>query len=81
MFSLCDLRFLLCSRDLDVLRVQRIIVFFLNLNYPQINEVEKSTGLQNKMDSRVSNHAPFQMSFDKIKFLFCPWLLTSLVYI
>ena len=28
MFSLRDLRFVLCSRDLDVLRTQRIIAFF-----------------------------------------------------
>ena len=41
MFSLRDLRFVLCSRDLDVLRTQRIIGFF-NLNYPQINEVKRS---------------------------------------
>ena len=40
MFSLRDLRFLLCSRDLDVLRAQRIIGLFY-LNYPQINEVRK----------------------------------------
>ena len=40
MFSLCDLRFVFCSRDLDVLHAQRIIGFYLN--YPQINEVEKS---------------------------------------
>ena len=29
MFSLRDLRFVLCSRDLDVLRPQRIIGFFM----------------------------------------------------
>ena len=28
MFSLRDLRFLLCPRDLDVLRAQRIMCFF-----------------------------------------------------
>ena len=39
MFSLRDLRFVFCSRDLDVLRAQRIIGFYLN--YPQINEVGK----------------------------------------
>ena len=36
MFSLRDLRFVLCSRDLDVLRAQRIVGFYL---YPQINGV------------------------------------------
>ena len=40
MFSLLDLRFVLCSRsDLDVLRVQRSMGFFY---YPQINKVRKS---------------------------------------
>ena len=41
MFSLRNLRFVLCSRDLDVLRAQRIIGFFY-LNYPQSNEVRIS---------------------------------------
>ena len=41
MFWLRPLRFVLCSRDHDVLRVQRIIGFF-SLDYPQINEVGKS---------------------------------------
>ena len=41
MFSQRDLRFVLCSRDLDILRTQRTMVFF-NLNYPQINGVGKS---------------------------------------
>ena len=40
MFSLLDLRFALCSRDLDILRAQRIIGFYLN--YPQINEIKVS---------------------------------------
>ena len=40
MFSLRDLRSVLCSRDLDVLRAQRIMGFS-SLNYPQINEVGK----------------------------------------
>ena len=38
MFSLRDLRFVLCSRDLDVLRLQRTMGFF---NDPQINGVVK----------------------------------------
>ena len=33
MFSLRDLRFLLCSRDLDVLRTQRIIGFFVLITH------------------------------------------------
>ena len=40
MFSLLDLRFALCSRDLYILRAQRIIGFYLN--YPQINEIKVS---------------------------------------
>ena len=44
MFSLRDLRFLLCSLDLDVLRVQRIIGFFLKLNHPQINKAVGKSG-------------------------------------
>ena len=46
MFSLRDLRFALCSRDLDVLRAQRIIGFYSN--YPQINEVETSDQIDSK---------------------------------
>ena len=42
MFSLLDLRFLLFSIDLDVLREQRIMGLSKNLNYPQINEICKS---------------------------------------
>ena len=40
MFSLLDLSFVLCSRDLDILRAQRIMGFLLN--YPQSIEVRKS---------------------------------------
>ena len=39
-FSLLELRNVLCSRDLDVPRAQRIIGFFLI--YPQVNGVRKS---------------------------------------
>ena len=42
MFSLRDLRFALCSLEVGILSAQRIIGFFLNLNYPEINEVGKS---------------------------------------
>ena len=53
MFPLRDLRSVLCSRDHDVQRAQRIMGFFdlvqraerimgfFDLNYPQINEVGK----------------------------------------
>ena len=41
MFSLRDLRFVLCSLDLDLLRAQRIIGFILS-NYPQLKEVGKA---------------------------------------
>ena len=33
MFSLRDLRFVLCSRDLDVLRAQRIMGFFILITH------------------------------------------------
>ena len=33
MLSLRDLRFVLCSRDLDVLRAQRIIGFFILITH------------------------------------------------
>ena len=42
MFSLFDLHFGLWSLGLRVLRTQRILGFFFNRNYPQINEVGKS---------------------------------------
>ena len=42
MLSLLDLHFMLCSRDLNVIRTQRIIGFYLN--YPQMIEVRKSDG-------------------------------------
>ena len=42
MFSLRDLHFLLCSRDLDVLRAQLKDYRLSYLNYPQFNEVGKS---------------------------------------
>ena len=44
MFLLGDLRFVLCSRDLDIPRAQRIVGF----NYPQINEVGKITWIETK---------------------------------
>ena len=33
MFSLLDLRFVLCSRDLDLLRAQRIMGFFILITH------------------------------------------------
>ena len=44
MFSLHDLCFVLCSLDLDELRAQRIMDFWLN--YPQINGVGRSEHLE-----------------------------------
>ena len=41
MFSLHELRFVICSRDLDVLRAQRIIGFFLYLNTHKSTRSEK----------------------------------------
>ena len=45
MFSLRELVFVLCSRDLDILRAQRIIGFILS--YPQINEIGKDRNKRN----------------------------------
>ena len=36
MFSLRDLRFVLCSRDLDILRVQRIMGFVILITHKTI---------------------------------------------
>ena len=33
MFLLCDLRFVLCSLDFDVLRAQRIMAFFILITH------------------------------------------------
>ena len=43
MFSLRDLRFVLCSLDVDILRAQTIIGFFF---YPQNNEVGKADHME-----------------------------------
>ena len=51
MFLLGDLRFVLCSRDLDIPRAQRIIGF----NYPQINEVGKSDHIVNMDRNEIPN--------------------------
>ena len=43
MFSLLDLRFMLCSHDLNELHVQRITLYD---HYPQINEVRNSDDVE-----------------------------------
>ena len=48
MFSLRDLRFVLCSRDLDVLRAQRIIGFFISITH-------KSTRSESVSPSKVNS--------------------------
>ena len=45
MFLPRDLRFMLCSLDLDVQPAQRIMGFFY-LNYPQSNKVRKSDHME-----------------------------------
>ena len=50
MFSLRDLCFVFCSRDLDVLRAQRIIGFFILITH-------KSTGSENRITLDRSNKA------------------------
>ena len=42
MFSLCDLHFLLCSHEPNILRAQRIMGFFIVITH-------KSTGLENQI--------------------------------
>ena len=56
MFSLLDLRFLLCSRDLDVLRAQRIIGFFLITH--------KSTRSENSITWLINTYLGCKWSFD-----------------
>ena len=51
MFSLRDLHFLLCSRDLDVLRTQRIIGFLILITHKstrsdKANHVVTCTGVE-----------------------------------
>ena len=53
MFSLRDLRFVLCSLDLNFLRAQRIMGFFLN--YPQINGV----GVSDHVVTNSSKNLPY----------------------
>ena len=60
MFLLFDLQFVLCSRDLDVLRTQRIMAF-LFLIYLQISEVRKSDNMTTQTKSGFHNmHKPTQ---------------------
>ena len=63
MFSLRDLPFMLCSRDLDVLRAQRIMGFFY-LIYPQISEAGKSDDI-------------FKSVFFPCLLFFRQWVLTQ----
>ena len=44
MFSLRDLRFVRCSRDLDVLRAQRIIGFFILITHKSTRSENPSRG-------------------------------------
>ena len=46
MFSLCDLRFVLCSRDLDVLRAQRIMGFFILITHKSTRSKSPVTWLK-----------------------------------
>ena len=45
MFSLRDLRFVLCSRDLDVLRAQRIMGFFILITHKSTRSENQITWL------------------------------------
>ena len=67
MFSLCDLRFVVWSLFLDVLRAQRIIVFFLN--FPLINEVGKS----NHMVGKTVLRSAFSLFFSRYSWSLILW--------
>ena len=43
MFSLRDLHFVLCSRDLDMLRAQRIMDFFILITHKSTRSVNPIT--------------------------------------
>ena len=47
MFSLCDLRSVLCSRDLDVLRAQRLIGFLILITHKSTRSGNTITWLTN----------------------------------
>ena len=53
MFSLPDLCFVLCSRDLDVLSAQRMMGFFI-FAYPQINGARKPGHVENVLALSLS---------------------------
>ena len=61
MFSLRDLRFLLCSLELDVLRAQRIMGSYLD--YPQINGVGKPDHMANGGHAEEMPHNLTQLLF------------------
>ena len=48
------------------------LIGYSSSGYPAL-----STGLQNTMDARATNHQP---SFDQMKYIFYHWLFTGLVY-
>ena len=52
MFLLCDLHFLVCSLDLDVLRVQKIMGFFLLISHKSIRSENPITWTEIKARSR-----------------------------
>ena len=58
MFLLRDLRFVFCSRDLDVLRAQRIIGFFILITHKSTRSENPITWLHRisgKFQSKVRN--------------------------
>ena len=57
MFLLRDLRFVLCSRDLDVQKRAKDYSFFY-LNYPEINEVGKLIDVDTTL-GRIKGHVTY----------------------
>ena len=53
MFSLRDLHFVLCSRDLDVKCAQRIIGFFILITHKSTRQIQ-SRGI--KLTGRLTDH-------------------------
>ena len=53
----------------------RGLIGYSSSGYPAL-----STGLQNTMDARASNHLSSRVLTDKINGIFCEWLFTGLVH-
>ena len=66
MFSLRDLRFVLCSRDLDVLRAQRIIGFFILITHKSPRSENLITWVHYNHSSYLTIDLEFKVLIDII---------------